>query len=82
MSVYCFTGLSNERPKSNELPFGGNILLAGFWNKINLIKFTFFDFTIRLKKKYTRIKKKNDEIIKLLLRYSSSDIFANTCSES
>ena len=25
--------------------FGGNILLASFWNKINLIKFAFFDFS-------------------------------------
>ena len=51
-------------PKSNVLPFffflggGGNILLASFGNKINLIKFAFFDFTL---KKYTRI------IIKKLL---------------
>ena len=81
MSGYCFTGLSNERPKSNVLPFGGNILLASFWNKINLIKFCFVcDFTLKLKN-YTTIKKK-DEIIKLILRYSSCDIFANTCSES
>ena len=46
-SVYCFTGLSNERPKSYVLPFSGNILLASFWNKINLIKFAFFDFTLK-----------------------------------
>ena len=52
MSVYCFTGLSNERPKSNVLLFfffwgGGGILLASLWNKINLIKFAFFDFTLK-----------------------------------
>ena len=47
VSVYCFTGVSNERPKSNVLPFLGNILLASFWNKINLIKFAFFDFTLK-----------------------------------
>ena len=91
MSVYCFTSLSNEKPKSNVLPFWGNILLARFWNKINLIKFAFFDFhkikknTQELKKekikKKKKEKKKKDEIIKLILRYSG-DIFANTCSKS
>ena len=50
VSVYCFTGLTNERPKSNVLPFWGNILLASLWNKSNLIKFAFFDFTLELKK--------------------------------
>ena len=45
VSVYCFTSLSSEKPKSNVLPFWGNILLASFWNKINLIKFAFFDLT-------------------------------------
>ena len=53
VSVYCFTGLSNERPKSNVLPFWGNILLASLWNKNNLIKFAFFDFTLKKKKKKT-----------------------------
>ena len=57
-------------------------MLASFWNKINLSKFAFFDFTLNLKKKKkkkTRIKKKKkDEIIKLILRYSSGDIFANS----
>ena len=47
VSVYCFAGLSNERPKSNVLPFWGNSLLASFWNKINMIKFAFFDFTLK-----------------------------------
>ena len=47
MSVYCFTGLSNEGLKSNVSRFLGNILLATFWNKINLIKFAFFDFTLK-----------------------------------
>ena len=45
VSVHCLASLSNEKPKSNVLPFWGNILLARFWNKINLIKFAFFDFT-------------------------------------
>ena len=51
--------------------FGGNILLASFWDKMNLMKFAVFDFTL-----------KRDEIIEFILRYFSGDIFANTCSES
>ena len=83
VSIYCFTGLSNESPKRNVLLFGGNILLASFWNKINLIKFAFFDFTLKLKKRKKTLElKKKDEIIQLILRYSSGDIFVNTCSES
>ena len=78
-SVYCFTGLSSERPKSNVLPFSENILLASFWNKINLIKFAFIDFTLNNNNNNNNKKKKNtnkkeDEIIQLILRYSSSDI--------
>ena len=37
--------------QSNVLPLGGggDILLASFWNKINLSKFAFFDLTLKLK---------------------------------
>ena len=64
--VYWFTGLSNESAKSNVLPCRGNILLACCWNKINLIKFAFFDFAL---KKQTKKKKKKKT---LELKKSSS----------
>ena len=57
------------------LPFWGEYFVGRFWDKISLIKFAFFQF-------YTEIKKEKDEIIELILRYSSGDIFANTCSET
>ena len=49
VSVYCFTGLSNERLKSNVLPFGGIFCLHFFLNKMNLIKFAFYRFHTKIK---------------------------------